>query len=339
MKDLMRQRRDLLKRYGMALACAALALLVRGALPVPQGTTIYQLPLAAVVVSGWYGGRGPGLFALLTSAAGILYWFIPPVNSFDLPADYVLGLCLFIVLGLLLTEFSGARRRVEHSLKESQSEITALNERLMKAQEEERSRIAGELHDGIVQQMTTVNLLLGAAKLRVPSDSPTKATIDEAQEMLIRTGSDVRHLSHELHPALLKEAGLSSALSSYCVEFSRTRGIAVTCEAECDVKELSPGTALCLYRIAQEALANAAKHSKAKQVRVRLMRANDVVRLIVSDDGAGFVVARPGDSDGVGLINMRERVRHLDGTFVLESKPGSGTTIRAEVPFRRRDAS
>jgi signal transduction histidine kinase len=339
MKDLLRQRRDLLKRYGLALGSAALALLIRRVLPVPQGTTIYQLPLAAIVVSAWYGGRGPGLVSSLASAAGILYWFIPPADSFDLPANYALGLGLHLALGVLLTEFSVARRRAEQALKESQMQIAAVNERLVKAQEEERSRIAGELHDGIVQQMTTVNLLLGAVKLRLPSDSPTKATIDEAQQMLVKTGSEVRHLSHELHPALLKEAGLSKALSSYCMEFSRTRGIAVACEADCDVKELSPGTALGLYRIAQEALANAAKHSKAKQVRVRLVRANDVVRLIVSDDGAGFVVARAGDSDGVGLINMRERVRHLDGMFGLESKPGSGTTIRAEVPFRGRDAS
>jgi len=97
---------------------------------------------------------------------------------------------------------------------------------------------------------------------------------------------------------------------------------------------LSPGTALALYRIAQEALGNAAKHSKAKQVRVRLMRADAVVRLTVSDDGIGFVLGRPGDSEGVGLINMRERVRYLNGTFDLESRPGQGTTVRAEVPFR-----
>jgi signal transduction histidine kinase len=334
MKDLLRQPPDLLKRYGFALLCAALALLIRGALRVPQGTTIYQLPLAAVVVSGWYGGRGPGLFALLISATGILYWFIPPVNSFDLPADYTLGLGLFILLGLLLTEFSGARRRAQQALQESQTEIIAVNERLMKAQEEERSRIAGELHDGIVQQMTTVNLLLGAAKRQVPPDSRPKATIDEAQEKLIAMGSELRHLSHELHPALLKEAGLPKALSSYSEEFSRTRGIPVSCEADSDVKELSPGAALGLYRIAQEALANTAKHSKAKQVRVRLMRANEFVRLIVSDDGVGFVPGRPGDSAGVGIINMRERVRHLHGTFVLESEPGHGTTIRAEVLFR-----
>ena len=220
-------------------------------------------------------------------------------------------------------------------LERHQTEITALNDRLMQAQDEERSRIAGELHDGVVQQMTTVNLLLGAAKRQVPADSRTKATIDEAQEMLIGMGSEVRHLSHQLHPALLQEAGLPRALASYCDEFTKTRGIPVACEADPGIEELSPGAALALYRIAQEALGNAAKHSKAKEVRVRLVRADGVVRLTVSDDGVGFLPRSAGNSGGVGLVNMRERVRHLNGTFALDSEPGHGTTVRAEVPFRQ----
>ncbi len=248
------------------------------------------------------------------------------------------ALCFAVLISLL---WAAHRIRVrvlerhQRMLERHQTEITALNDRLMQAQDEERSRIAGELHDGIVQQITTVNLLLGAAKRQVPPDSRTKATIDEVQEMLIRTGSDVRHLSHELHPALLKEAGLPRALSSYCNEFTKTRGIPVSCEADLGLEELSPGAALALYRIAQEALGNVAKHARAKEVSVRLIRADGMVRLTVSDSGVGFVPRSAGDSGGVGLVNMRERVRQLKGTFELESEPGHGATIRAEVPFRR----
>ena len=133
---------------------------------------------------------------------------------------------------------------------------------------------------------------------------------------------------------MLTEQGLPEALSYYCKEFSTTRGIPVTCEADSGVKELSPGAALTLYRIAQEALGNAAKHSQAKQVRIQLMRADEIVRLVISDDGVGFVLGRSGDSSGLGLVNMRERVRYLNGTFQLESRPGCGCTISAEVPFR-----
>src|SRR5215470_13409863 len=116
MKNLLLKQRDPLKRYGLALVSTALALLIRGALTVPVGTTVYQLPLAVIVMSAWYGGRGPGLAATVNSAAGILYWFIPPEDSFKLPPEYALGLVLYVALGLLLTEFAAARRRVEQAL-------------------------------------------------------------------------------------------------------------------------------------------------------------------------------------------------------------------------------
>jgi len=207
-------------------------------------------------------------------------------------------------------------------------------ERLLDAQEEERARIAGELHDGVLQQLTTVTVDLGTLKYQIPPGSPTKMAITGVQKKLIEIGTDIRHLSHELHSAQLHEAGLTQSLSSYCAEFSKARGIPVSCEVDSDVKELAPRAALTLYRIAQEALGNVAKHAKAKEVRVRLERVDGVVRLTVSDDGVGFVSARAGDSGGVGLANMRERVRPFNGALEIESQPGRGTTIRAEVPVR-----
>jgi PAS domain S-box-containing protein len=119
MDDLLQRKGELLKRYGLAVVSSALALLLRGALPLRTGTSVYQLPLAAVVVSAWYGGRGPGLVALLVSATGILYWFIPPSRSFALPPDYALGLAIFVALGALLVEFGAGRRRAERAVEES----------------------------------------------------------------------------------------------------------------------------------------------------------------------------------------------------------------------------
>ena len=219
-------------------------------------------------------------------------------------------------------------------LERHEGEISALNERLMKAQEEERIRIAGELHDGVLQRITSLTLELATATLELPPDSQPKAEVREVEKKLIEVGTEIRQLSHELHPAVLQEAGLPAALSSYCEEFSRLRGIPIAYQADESVEELSPGAALCIYRIAQEALGNVAKHAKAKQVEVRLTRSDGRVCLVVADDGVGFNPDGSGKSGGLGLINMRERVRQLNGTFEFDSKPGHGTTVKAEVPFR-----
>ena len=219
-------------------------------------------------------------------------------------------------------------------LERHEGEISALNERLMKAQEEERIRIAGELHDGVLQQLTSLSIELATATLGLPPDSEPKAEVRGVEKKLIEVGAEIRQLSHELHPAALQETGLPAALSTYCEEFSKLRGIPIAYEGDESVEELSPGTALAIYRIAQEALGNVAKHAKAKQVQVRLTRSASRVCLVVSDDGVGFNPDGSGKSGGLGLINMRERVRQLNGTFECESKPGNGTTVKAEVPFR-----
>ena len=220
------------------------------------------------------------------------------------------------------------------ALERHQAEIRALNDQLIKGQEAERMRIAGELHDGVLQQITSLTLRLGTAKYQVPAVSEARASIIGLQQELIEIGTDVRHLSHELHPALLQESGLPAALSSYCEEFSKVRGLPVWCETDESVKELSPGAALCIYRIAQEALGNAAKYSAAKKVEVRLTRSDGRVWLSVSDDGVGCAPNQVGRSGGLGLINMRERVLQLNGTFEFDSEPGRGTRVRVTIPFR-----
>jgi len=162
----------------------------------------------------------------------------------------------------------------------------------MKAQEEERTRIAAELHDSVIQQLTTANLSLGVVKHKVARGADANGELSGLEEQLIRIGTDIRQLSHELHPAALNDAGLPQALANYCSEFSSTRGIPISCDADANVKGLSLGTALALYRITQEALGNVAKHAKAKAVEVRLARDDGKVRLTVSDDGVGFNPAR-----------------------------------------------
>src|SRR6185503_12989603 len=239
-------------------------------------------------------------------------------------------LCVGVVVGLV---WAAHRLRVG-ILEKHQGEISALNERLMKAQEQERIRIAGELHDGVMQEMLAATMMLGTAKRRIPNESDAKATIDKVQEKLIQVGTDIRQLSHDLHPPILQEAGLPEAVRGYCEQFSVSSGIPVSCDADDSVRDLSRGAALALFRIVQEALGNAAKHARPKRITVRLTRSANDVSLVVSDDGAGFDAGQLATTGGLGLIMMRERASQLNGTFEFESAPWRGTTIRVVIPFR-----
>ncbi len=243
---------------------------------------------------------------------------------------WFLALSLGTVLGLIWSAHRIRLRIVERH----QQQISALNERLMKAQEQERIRIAGELHDGVMQQMLAMTMMLGTAKRRIADDSEARPTLEKISDKLIEVGSEIRRMSHDLHPPILQEAGLSQAVRAYCEQFSASSGIPVVCGAGDGLDALSRGAALALFRIMQEALGNAAKHAHAARISVQLMRTGDVVTLSVSDDGAGFDRTRLSESGGLGLVMMRERASQLNGRFEFETAPGRGTAIKVEIPFR-----
>jgi signal transduction histidine kinase/ligand-binding sensor domain-containing protein len=251
------------------------------------------------------------------------------------PAYYQTTWFLALSVGMVVAVIWAAHRVRLRIVEKHEQEIIALNERLMKAQEQERIRIAGELHDGVMQEMLAVTMMLGTAKRKVTSDTDAAAaTIDKVQQKLIQVGTDIRQLSHDLHPPVLQDAGLPEALRTYCEQFSTASGIPVPCAADDSAHDLSRGAALALFRIVQEALGNAAKHAAAKHISVQLTRCNGMVSLVVTDDGVGFDANRLGTSGGLGLIMMRERAGQLNGKFEFESAPGRGTTIRVVIPFR-----
>ena len=276
----------------------------------------YRFRVTACNNSGVWNEQGASLDFTISPAYYQTSWFR--------------ALCVLTFVAMI---WAGYQFRVR-GIEQRQAEVRALNEQLIKAQEAERMRIAGDLHDGVLQQITSLVLRLGKVRRQVPPDSEATATVNDLQQQLILIGTDIRHISHELHPALLQDSGLPAALSAYCEEFSKVRGLRVSCETDESVKQMSPGSALCLYRIAQEALGNAAKHAKAKKVEVRLTRADGRVCLSVSDDGAGCDPSQIGKSGGLGLISTRERVLQLSGTFEFDSAPARGTTVRVDVPFR-----
>ena len=285
----------------------------------------------------FYTNLPPGQYRFRVTAANNSGVWNETGASFNFsiaPAFYQTPWFLLLSVVMVLAAVWTTHRVRVRIVEKHEREISALNERLMKAQEQERIRISGELHDGVMQEMLAMTMMLGTAKRKVPGNSEAQATIDKIQDKMIRVGTDLRRLSHDLHPPILQEAGLPKAVQSYCDEFSATSGIAVSCEADERASELSRGAALALFRILQEALGNAAKHAAAKRIAVRLTRSNSSVTLSVSDDGVGFDRSLIDTSRGLGLITMRERASQLNGTFEYDSAPGRGTTIRVTIPLR-----
>jgi len=205
-----------------------------------------------------------------------------------------------------------------------------LGRRLLKAQEEERSRIALELHDDVSQQAVAL-----AIDLQRINDSPpgtTQEIVRDAQKRVKSLLKSVHDLSHRLHPANLRLVGLLGALGQLQRDLSRP-GIKITVASENVARVLPDDIALCLFRIAQEGMQNAIKHSGARTIRMRLKGDNELIALAIIDDGAGFDVGAAAGK-GLGLISMYERAESVGGTLKVVSRKGAGTRLEVTVPFR-----
>jgi signal transduction histidine kinase len=239
-----------------------------------------------------------------------------------------------LIAGLLVQD--ARRRRAEEAVWRSQAELRKsyervrdLGSRLLDAQEHERARIARELHDDISQQLAVLTIELRRLTGRVQGPAAAIAT-----KVIKRTDDiarSVHDLSHRLHPARLRLAGLVPALEGLRSELSRA-DFSVTFSHSNVPATLSTELGLSLYRIVQEALHNAAKHSQARTVAVELRAGADGLTLTIVDDGVGFDIEADA-TRGMGLISVRERVEAVDGTFGIRSHPGQGTALEVRVPL------
>ncbi len=226
------------------------------------------------------------------------------------------------------------RRKVVAALTESQARSRELAGRLLVVQEEERARIARNLHDNVSQGLAVLAIRLGVLERdAVSGDATQQQTLAELHGSAVALGEQIRHFSHELHPSILQRAGLPAAMTAYCNQFAVDHEIDVRFTSTLVAPEVSPAAALCAYRVCQESLHNVAKHAQALQVVVTLSSTGDALHLTVRDDGSGFDINRDIGNTGIGLSSADERLRLLRGTLVVESKPGLGTIVRATVPI------
>jgi PAS domain S-box-containing protein len=222
-----------------------------------------------------------------------------------------------------------ARKEAEAELRASYQQVQQLAGSLIQAKEAERTRIARDLHDGISQQLATASVGLSVLSRQLTSDQ--KTVVRRLLATLEQSIVTVRTLSHELHPAVLRHSGLIAALTSHCNEFRFQHSTEVSLAM--DVAEVRGEAALNLFRIAQEALHNVAKHARASRVRVSLRRIGGEIELSIEDDGQGFDPAPLPRSSGLGLISIEERVRQADGRLELKSTPGASTCLTVRVPI------
>jgi signal transduction histidine kinase len=251
------------------------------------------------------------------------WYIVTAVALFILQAALILVLLLN---GRRLRRAHADRRRAEDAAHE-------LSGRLIKAQEEERSRLARELHDDVTQRLASLAIDAGREerKLLSPADGNAMRSMREG---LVRLSEDVHALSYRLHPSILEDLGLVEALQSECERFSRTCPVRLEMNMQ-DVPDKVPhDVALCLFRIAQEGLHNLARHAGATRAEVRLRPLNDGLQLVVKDNGVGFDPAKHHAGASLGHAGMRQRVFFLGGTIGIDSSPGHGTMIAAWVPLK-----
>jgi PAS domain S-box-containing protein len=216
----------------------------------------------------------------------------------------------------------------------SEKSLEELTGRLISSQETERTRIARDLHDDFSQRLALLGIGLGRLwKKRPESEEEEKILIRELWDRTREISSDVHRLSHQLHSSKLEHVGLGPALNGLCEDISEKYGIEVEFNEEGVSSGIPKDVALCLFRVAQEALSNVAKYSQAQRADVDLRGEAGKIRLRVTDRGAGFDLDVRKDNAGIGLISMRERLRLVGGVFSVRSAPMAGTEILAEVPL------
>lgn len=354
-------------RYALASLAAVLALFMRGLLtPFLGENNPYHTAWAAVVFAAWYCGLGPSILTCLISAGGVWYWFLPPGHSFvlDDPKTAVSGMIGFLFFSGLIIALGETNRRsiaktrwTEEQLREAHDELekkvekrtadlnhanTSLRElssRLQQMRDEERRHIARELHDSVGQLLAALGMNLAVLQRQADKlDGAGVRAISENASMVDQISSEIRTISHLLHPPLLEAAGLASAIRWYVDGFSERSKIKVALDIPEEFGRLSDEMEIAIFRMVQECLTNIHRHSGAESATIRMHEADHQVFVEVHDKGKGISLEKQLDLNGsgrtgVGFRGMRERLRQLGGTLDLRSDAG-GTVVTATLPIQ-----
>jgi signal transduction histidine kinase len=302
--------------------------------------TLPPLLLWAAVRFGALGASASLLLVSVVSTLSANRGLGPFTNQS--PGDSTLSLQLFILgTALPLLGLAVVLKEHEHlmaALRSTQVRLTGFARELIAAREEEATRIASELHDDVGQRMALVQIGLSRLRQTCAEAGPERVPdILHLQEQASAIARSLREISHQLHPAVLEHVGLTSALQLKCDEVSQATELDIRFVNHGDTSTIPRDVALCLYRVAQEAISNVVRHSGAHRVDLSLGREGSELLLEVTDDGRGFAPSAPDGATGLGLHSAAERLGSVGGTLAVDSTPGAGTILRAAVPLGKGD--
>jgi PAS domain S-box-containing protein len=236
-----------------------------------------------------------------------------------------------------LEQAEEALRKSESALLKSQDNLRFLAGRLISVQEEERRRLARNMHDDLTQRLALLAIEAGKLEQQLKSSpGPFREKLRQIKEQIVNLSVNVHDISRQLHPAILDDLGLVDAIKSECTSFSKREGITVGYEPMNIPASMPKDVALCIYRVIQESLRNIAKHANVKQAEVLLTGTDEGIRLCIKDKGVGFDMTSVHGKGGLGLASMEERVRLIHGEFSIQSQSGQGTVIELRIPLPRR---
>jgi signal transduction histidine kinase len=253
-------------------------------------------------------------------------------TTWELIGKYVIwgglaSLGQLMIIGLLLV--SRSKRRA------AERQAQQLAGKILSAQEDERSYLARELHDDVSQRLAAAAIDAGHIESQLAGDSGQRQGLADLKKTIIRICDDVHRISHHMHPAILDDFGLVEAIREECRCLELRSSIPIDVEAEPIPDDLSKGVTLCLFRVGQEAIWNAVKHSQASRIEVRIEIQGDEISLEVNDDGCGIATDKIECRQGLGLASIQERVRLLNGSVKVDSPRGVGTRLAVRVPMMK----
>jgi len=344
-------------RYAGALLATAIALLARFAVnPILGDYLPYITFFPVVAFAAWYCGIIPSVLVIISSLIATQYWFIPPTHSLGiLSTEQLAGIVAFTLVSFVVLAMGEARRRNDEVLRKAQGELeervqertaqldTAnqslreLTARLLQLQDDERRRIARELHDSVGQLLAGLTMNLSAVGADIERLIKTASMVTDSAALVHEINKEVRTISHLLHPPLLDEAGLASALRWYIEGFAERSKIKVDLEFPDDFGRLSRELETAIFRTVQECLTNIHRHADSPIAKISVARTSSDVRVEVADVGKGISPEKQEEmtalgTPGVGIRGMRERLRQLGGSLDINSN-GKGTVVVARLPI------